>query len=76
MQNDTIHEGKLCITPEEARKLLHVSKGRIYEMLRNGVIPYIRNGRRYLIVKELLLEDLKLQSSKLRCERGSTNGKS
>lgn len=75
MNNNSIHEENLCITPDEARKLLHVSKGRVYEMLRNGDIPHIRNGRRYLIVKALLLENLKIQASKVMTERGDTDGK-
>lgn len=74
MKNNQNHDDTLCISPDEARRLLHVSKGRVYEMLRNGEIPYIRNGRRYLIVKSLLLESLKLQASKAMKERSSTNG--
>lgn len=75
MKNNQNHDESLCISPNEARKLLHVSKGRMYEMLRNGEIPYIRNGRRYLIVKALLLENLKLQASKVMAERSVTDGK-
>lgn len=75
MKNNQNHDECLCISPNEARKLLHVSKGRMYEMLRNGDIPYIRNGRRYLIVKALLLENLKNQASKVVTERSVTNGK-
>lgn len=75
MKNNPNHDESLCISPNEARKLLHVSKGRMYEMLRNGEIPYIRNGRRYLIVKTLLLENLKKQASKVVTERSDTDGK-
>lgn len=75
MINNKNHDESLCISPDEVRRLLHVSKGRVYEMLRNGEIPYIRNGRRYLIVKSLLLESLKLQASKVMHERSDIDGK-
>lgn len=75
MKKNKNHDECLCISPNEARKLLQISKGRMYEMLRNGEIPYIRNGRRYLIVKSLLLESLKLQASKVMHERSDIDGK-
>ena len=64
----------LCVTPDEARKMLHVSKGKMYEKLRNGEIPHIRNGRRYLIVKSLLYEYLKTQVSESMDTKGDGHG--
>lgn len=73
--NNHIQTESLCITPEEVRKLLHISKGRVYEMIRDGEIPYIRNGRRYLIVKSLLMETLRKKASEAKSGRSETNGK-
>jgi len=39
----------LVLTVEEARKLLRLSRGLMYEAVRSGQIPSIRVGRRILI---------------------------
>ena len=46
----------MMYTPEEARKLLRIGRSRFYELLRQGPIKSIRNGRRYLI-PELCLNE-------------------
>ena len=43
-------------TPEEARKLLHMGRTRFYDILRSGMLKYIRNGRNYLIPESCLSE--------------------
>ena len=46
----TIHNGEpLVYTPDEARKLLKISRGLMYEAIRTRQIPSIRVGRRILI---------------------------
>jgi excisionase family DNA binding protein len=39
----------LVYSPDEARKILKISRGLIYEAIRSGQIPSIRIGRRILI---------------------------
>lgn len=41
-------------TPEEARRVLHIGRNRIYELLRSGLLKSIRNGRNYLIPESCL----------------------
>lgn len=46
----TINEKEpLVYSPDEARKLLKISRGLIYEAINTGRIPSIRIGRRILI---------------------------
>ena len=73
MDHIHVHDESLCITPAEARRIIHVSKSKMYEMLRNGEIPYICNGRRYLIVKSLFEEFIKEQALKS-ARKGCKNG--
>ncbi|MFC1926779.1 helix-turn-helix domain-containing protein, partial [Chloroflexota bacterium] len=40
---------KATLTVEEARELLRISRGLIYDAIRRGEIPSIRIGRRILI---------------------------
>ena len=44
----------LVYSPDEARKLLKISRGLIYEALNTGLIPSIRIGRRILIPRKQL----------------------
>jgi len=47
-------------SPDEARKILKISRGLIYEAIRTGQIPSIRIGRRILIPRsglERLLDE-------------------
>ena len=45
---------QLCINPTEAAGQLHISRTKMYELLRQNVIPHVRLGRRILIpTKEL-----------------------
>lgn len=37
------------LTPKEAADCLRIGKTRIYELLRAGLIPHRREGRRYFI---------------------------
>ena len=41
--------GRLVLTVEEARNLLGLSRGSMYEAVRRGQIPSLRIGRRILI---------------------------
>ena len=56
MKKSGYTDTSICITPMEAAKLIHVSKGRIYAMIREGKIPHIHNGRRILIVRSLFIK--------------------
>ncbi len=49
------------LTVEEARKLLRLSRGLMYEAIRTGQIPSVRIGRRILIPRIAL--DRKLEGS-------------
>ncbi len=49
----------MMYTPEEARKLLRIGRSRFYELLRQGQIKSVRNGRRYLIPEACLNEYIK-----------------
>jgi len=44
----------LVYSPDEARKLLKISRGLIYEAINTGRIPSIRIGRRILIPRSRL----------------------
>lgn len=46
---EVIRMEKLTMTVEEAGKLLGIGKSSAYEAVRNGSIPSIRIGRRFLI---------------------------
>lgn len=52
MGKETIE--KLVLSPEEARKLLGLSRGSIYQALNSGQIPSLRIGRRILIPRARL----------------------
>lgn len=63
MEIASTNTNAVCITPDEARRMIHVSKGKIYEMIRAGKIPYIRNGRRILIVRSLFIKAIEETAS-------------
>ena len=48
----------LVFTVEEAAELLRISRGSAYEAVRTGQIPSVRIGRRILISRQLLLEQI------------------
>ncbi|MBQ8904862.1 MAG: helix-turn-helix domain-containing protein [Ruminococcus sp.] len=43
-------------TPEEARKVLRIGRTRLYNLLRQGKLKSIKNGRRFLIPQECIAE--------------------
>ncbi len=45
-----------CMIPEEAGKCLRIGKNKIYEMLKDGMLPYIDVRGRYCIPKEVLID--------------------
>ncbi len=48
----------VVFTVEEAAELLRISRGSAYEAVRTGQIPSILIGRRILIPRQLLLEQI------------------
>ena len=48
-------------TPNEASRILRVGRSKIYELLRSGKLKSIRNGRRFLIPDECIVEFIKSQ---------------
>ena len=50
---------RLVLTIEEARKLLRISRGLMYQAVNSGEVPSIRIGRRILIPRVLLEQTLK-----------------
>ena len=48
----------LVLTVDEAAELLRISRGSAYEAVRTGQIPSVRIGRRILISRQLLLEQI------------------
>ena len=47
-------EQRLTITVEQASKLLGISRGLAYQMVRTGKLPVIRFGRRLLVPRKAL----------------------
>ena len=47
-------EEPLVYSPDEARKLLKISRGLMYEAISSGQIPSIRIGRRLLVPRSAL----------------------
>ena len=45
----------LMLTVGDARKLLHIGRNRMYEMVHAGRIQYIRNGKRILIPRNAVI---------------------
>jgi excisionase family DNA binding protein len=54
---------KLTLTVEETAKLLDLSRSLTYEAVRNGTIPSVKIGRRYLIPKQGIERMLNIQSN-------------
>lgn len=52
------------LTTKDLMKILHHGKGKIYELLREGKIPYITFGKKYLIAKQDVIEYIR--SNKIR----------
>jgi len=48
----------VVFTVEEAAELLRISRGSAYEAVRTGQIPSVRIGRRIIISRQLLLEQI------------------
>lgn len=48
----------LVLTPNEARRILRCSRGKIYEEIRKGTIPSLHLGRKILIPKAALIKML------------------
>ena len=48
-------------TPDQARRVLRIGRSRFYELLRQGKIGSIRNGRRFLIPEECLASFIQRQ---------------
>lgn len=44
------------LTPEEACKVLRISRNSMYELLKTGAVPSLRYGRLFRIRKSVLLE--------------------
>lgn len=53
---------KLLLDPKEVFDIIGCGDTKGYELLRAGVIPHIRIGRKYKIPKRLLLEWIERQA--------------
>ena len=51
--------GRLTLSVEEARRLLGLSRGLMYQAIRRGEIPHIKVGKRILIPISLFINWLK-----------------
>ena len=49
-------QDRIVLTVEEAAKLLRISRGLAYEMVRQGALPSIRLGLRRILVPRQALE--------------------
>lgn len=47
---------RLCLTTDEAAGQLHISRSKLYQLLRDGTIPHIKVGRKILIPSAELKE--------------------
>jgi len=59
MEKKSNDREKLVISVEEARKLLGLSRGLMYQAVNSGQVPSVRIGRRILIPRVLLEQMLK-----------------
>ena len=48
----------LMLTVEEAGKLLHIGRNRMYDMVHDGRILHIKNGKRILIPRNAVVDFL------------------
>jgi excisionase family DNA binding protein len=51
-----VDETSLVVTVQEAANLLGISRGLAYQLVREGVVPSIRLGRRLVIPRRPLIE--------------------
>jgi excisionase family DNA binding protein len=56
VEKGRVAEGPVLLTVAEAAKLLRISRGLAYELVRQERIPFIRLGRRLLIPRRGLEE--------------------
>lgn len=56
-------EKRLCLTTDEAAGQLHISRSKLYQLLRENALPHIRVGRKILIPADELKEWLHTQST-------------
>ena len=57
-------------TPDEARAILRIGRSRAYELLRSGELKSVKNGRRYLIPKQCIVEYLRGKAEEMQKEGG------
>ena len=55
---------KRVLTPREARIVLGIGRTRFYQLLAEGKIRYLKNGRRYLIPESAIDAFIKEQTAK------------
>jgi len=53
-RGDNMDEEKLTLTVSETARLLGISRGLAYEMVRTGEIPSVRFGKRVLVPRRAL----------------------
>lgn len=53
-----MNEDRLTLTVKETAKIMGISLGLTYEMIRQGKIPHIRFGGRILVLKRKLFDML------------------
>lgn len=46
------------LTAEDLMVILHISRSKVYELLRENTIPNLRIGKKYIIPKQLLIDFL------------------
>ena len=63
-----MEETKLTISVEEAARLLGISRGLAYEMVKAGKIPSIRFGRRLLVPRHALNKLLENPSASIKTQ--------
>ncbi len=52
MEKGRVAEGQMLLTVSEVAKLLRISRGLAYELVRQERIPFIRLGRRILVPRQ------------------------
>jgi excisionase family DNA binding protein len=57
-------EDEVLLEPIEVARRLHVGKSTVYEMLRDGRLPYVKNGRRGRLVAESELRELIMRQTR------------
>ena len=58
MRHLTLNECPDAMTPEEARMVLGIGRNKMYSYLNEGRIRSIKNGKRYIIPKEAIVDFL------------------